>query len=190
MSADGHTRPEQAAPPTVRALERQYESSDDGSFAFFLVEHPRLATDAGLGGLAQVLRQNAGYAAERGWALALTRVLDAHPRYAAGHHLSATPPAPGKTTSATAGATKAAGSSSAASPGAAAAATVTVRDPLSIAIGGTLDVTLPDLGLTGALTYTITPQPLPANMTFNRATGELAFAPAQARRARTIFPSP
>ena len=54
-----------------------------------------------------------------------------------------------------------------------------VQDPHSVAIGGTLDVTLPNLGLGGTgVTYTITPQPLPANMTFNRGTGELAFAPA------------
>ena len=41
-------------------------------------------------------------------------------------------------------------------------------------MGGTLDVTLPNLGLgTSNLTYTITPQPLPANMSFNRETGQL-----------------
>ncbi len=32
------------------------------------------------------------------------------------------------------------------------------------------------MGTTG-VTFTITPQPLPANMTFNRETGELTFAP-------------
>ncbi len=54
-----------------------------------------------------------------------------------------------------------------------------MQDPLATTIGGTLDVTLPDLGLGGSdLTYTITPQPLPANMTFNRGTGALVFAPA------------
>jgi RHS repeat-associated protein len=46
-------------------------------------------------------------------------------------------------------------------------------------VGSTLDVTLPSQGLTGKnLTFTITPQPLPANMTFDRGTGELVFAPA------------
>ena len=53
-----------------------------------------------------------------------------------------------------------------------------IQDPLSVAMGGTLDVTLPNLGLgTTGVTYTITPQPLPANMTFNRQTGELIFVP-------------
>ena len=57
---------------------------------------------------------------------------------------------------------------------------VTTLDlPLSVAVGGTLDVTLPSLGLGGPdLAYVITPQPLPTNMTFNRGTGELTFTPA------------
>ena len=54
-----------------------------------------------------------------------------------------------------------------------------VQDPLTATVGGTLDVTLPNLGLgTSGLTFTITPQPLPANMNFNRQTGELIFSPA------------
>ncbi len=54
-----------------------------------------------------------------------------------------------------------------------------VQDPLTVAVGGTLDVTIPSAGLGGAdLAYVITPQPLPANMTFNRGTGELTFDPA------------
>ena len=66
-----------------------------------------------------------------------------------------------------------------------------VQDPLSVAIGGNLDVTLPNLGLGSiGLTYTITPQPLPANMTFNRGTGELVFAPAPARPALRTSRSP
>jgi Bacterial Ig domain len=53
------------------------------------------------------------------------------------------------------------------------------QDPLSVAVGSTLDVTLPNLGISGTdVTFTITPQPLPANMTFNRGTGELVFSPA------------
>ena len=52
-----------------------------------------------------------------------------------------------------------------------------LQDPLSVAVGGTLDVTLPSLGLgTTGVTFTITPQPLPANMNFNRGTGVLVFA--------------
>jgi len=50
---------------------------------------------------------------------------------------------------------------------------------LSVEVGSTLDATVPAGGLSGTgLTYTITPQPLPANMTFNRGTGEIVFAPA------------
>jgi hypothetical protein len=78
LNADGrHPRPEQTAAPLVRSLETPYESTDAASFALNLVEHPRLANDAGLGGLSLVLRQNAGYAAQHGWAATLTRVLDA-----------------------------------------------------------------------------------------------------------------
>ncbi|MHB1561643.1 MAG: hypothetical protein ACYC61_29695, partial [Isosphaeraceae bacterium] len=54
-----------------------------------------------------------------------------------------------------------------------------LQDPQSVAVGSTLDVTLPNLGLgNNGISDTITPQPLPANMTFNRGTGELVFAPA------------
>ena len=61
---------------------------------------------------------------------------------------------------------------------------IVVQDPQTIAVGGTLDVTLPNLGLgDSGVTYTI-PQPLPANMTFNRGTGVLTFAPAPDRPAR------
>ena len=49
----------------------------------------------------------------------------------------------------------------------------------SIAVGGVLDVTIQPGNLSGTgVTETITPQPLPANMTFNRETGALAFAAA------------
>ena len=55
-------------------------------------------------------------------------------------------------------------------------------------MGGTLDVTLPSLGLgTTGVTFTITPQPLPANMTFNRETGELVFAPAPGQAGVSNF---
>ena len=63
-----------------------------------------------------------------------------------------------------------------------------IQDPLSVAVGGTLDVTLPNLGLgTSNLTYTITPQPLPANMSFNRETGEFVFAPSPSQTGVTDF---
>src|SRR5262249_49015088 len=48
-----------------------------------------------------------------------------------------------------------------------------------VAVGGALDTTIQPGSLGGSsVTYTITPQPLPANMTFNRQTGALSFAPA------------
>ena len=121
-----------------------------------------------MGGLSQVLRQHAGYAAQHGWAATLTRVLDAHRAYAAAHHLTTFAPTPtpptGATTSATHAVTKTVSTTLTSSPTPPAAI---VQEPLSVAIGGNLDVFLPDLGLgSGGLTYTITPQPLPANMTF------------------------
>jgi RHS repeat-associated protein len=58
----------------------------------------------------------------------------------------------------------------------------------SVAVGGVLDLTVPSGGLTGpGLTYTITPQPLPANMTFDRASGELVFSPAPGQQGRYGF---
>ncbi len=49
----------------------------------------------------------------------------------------------------------------------------------SVAVGGVLDATVqPGLASGTGVAYLITPQPLPANMTFNRETGELAFAAA------------
>ena len=48
-----------------------------------------------------------------------------------------------------------------------------------MAVGGYLDFSILPGSLTeGSATYTITPQPLPANMTFNRGSGELTFQPA------------
>ena len=65
---------------------------------------------------------------------------------------------------------------------------MTVQGPLSVAVGGNLDVTLPNLGLgSTGLTFTITPQPLPANMTFNRGTGELVFEPAPGQAGAADF---
>jgi hypothetical protein len=55
-------------------------------------------------------------------------------------------------------------------------------------VGGYFDVTLPNLGVgTTGLTFTITPQPLPANMTFNRQSGELVFAPAPGQAGVSNF---
>ena len=56
------------------------------------------------------------------------------------------------------------------------------------AIGSTLDVRIVPGGLSGAgVTYTITPQPLPANATFDRTTGELTFVPAPGQAGHYQF---
>ena len=58
----------------------------------------------------------------------------------------------------------------------------------SVAIGSTLDVTLPNLGLgSTGLADIITPPPLPADLTFNRGTGELVFAPAPGQEGTYNF---
>src|SRR5205823_3075916 len=47
-----------------------------------------------------------------------------------------------------------------------------------LAVGDTLDTSVTPGDFAGPqVTYTITPQPLPDNITFNRQTGELRFAP-------------
>jgi hypothetical protein len=127
----------------------------------------------GLGALSQALRQHEGYASCHGWAASLVSELTAHPRYAAAHHLLAaltvprspstgTEPTTTRTTVVTASQS---GSPGGVTPGPAVVGPVVpspvIDDPLSVAVGGTLDITLPNLGLgTSGLTFTITPQPL------------------------------
>ncbi len=175
MNADGrHPRPD----PPVALFDKSFGSlleshSDAGSFARSLFQHPGRAKAAGLEGLRHALREHAGYADRYGWGATLTHELDTHRRYAAAHHLTtflATPaPAPSPGIPAPTSANQPARSSPA----------PVAQEPLTISVGGTLDVNLPNLGLgTSGLTYTITPQPLPANMTFNRGTGEFVFLPA------------
>jgi hypothetical protein len=181
------------------ALKSQLTDGELGAFAFSLAQHPGLAADMGLGALSQALREHAGYASRHGWGASLVRELTAHPRYAAAHHLMAalgappapvTPPAaPGVTTTQSTSRSGAAGSGPtspvSSSP---VAPSPVIQDPLSVTVGGTLDVTLPNLGLgTTGLTFTITPQPLPANMTFNRESGELIFAPAPGQAGVSNF---
>ena len=155
----------------MRTLTTLENPTNAASFALDLVEHPRLASNAGLGGLSSVLRQNASYAAQHGWAATLTRVLDAHPRVrgrtrpdrlpgnadahdrdadahntrcaATGQHgLQAVNHDTRRDANRQHDLQPSTGSTPAALP-------AIVNDPLSIAIGGTLDVTLPDLGLEG-----------------------------------------
>ena len=169
---------------------------DLDAFAYGLAARPGAAAGMGLGGLARALRHEARYAAAHGWGGALAMELAAHPAYAAAHHLTRLIAAPAATvaTVAYAGATPSAPAPAAAAAPAGASSqppTGTASAPAggggaskpllfdpAVAVGQTLDVTVPAGGLSGPnLTYTITPQPLPANVTFNRATGELVFAP-------------
>jgi hypothetical protein len=125
-------------------------------------------------------------------------VLRDHPAYAASHHLTALVAAPalsapasslvatpqaGNTALASPTSTAPGGNTSSASavptaPSAPAPTPVTT-ETLAVSVGSTLDATIQPGGLVGPnVAYTIAPQPLPANMTFNRGTGALVFAPA------------
>lgn len=205
LSADvRRPRPDRAAAPLARDLDSLLDARADAeSFAQELVRHPGLAGEIGLGALAEALRQHDGYAARHGWAATLVHELETHPYYAAAHHLwrlvAHASPAPAPIAPVVAPAAPAAGAGAAsptASPppsdppasAAPPAVPIVAQDPQTVAVGGYLDVTLPSLGLGGsALSYTITPQPLPANMTFNRGTGALVFAPAPGQAGTDDF---
>ncbi len=175
-------------------LEARLGGTDLDTFALALAQHPRLAADLGLGALSRSLRQNVAYATQHGWAASLVSELTAHPHYTANHHLGAlmvrpvppvgaiTPPAPpvGAITppaqpiapaSTNPAAPVGGGGVQPVSPTPPSSPIPTptppgpiLQDPVSIAIGETVDVTLPSLGLgSTGLTFTITPQPLPAN---------------------------
>ena len=58
----------------------------------------------------------------------------------------------------------------------------------TVAVGAALDATVqPGIASGNGVAYTITPQPLPANMTFNRQTGALEFAPAPGQAGNYRF---
>ncbi len=148
-----------------------------------------MAADLGLSALSVDLREHARFARVHGWGATLVSELTAHPRYAAAHRLfamlapqagssSSNPPSSPTTESAGTVSNGGALSTPAQPADTSSSPPVTVQDPLSTTVGGTLDVMLPNVGLgSTGLTYIITPQPLPANMLFNRQTGELVFAP-------------
>ena len=172
-------------------LEGDAARGDLDAFARTLATRPKMAADLGLSALSVDLRQHARFARDHGWGATLVSELTAHPRYAAAHHLfamiapqagspSPTPASSPTTQSAGSGTISGDddGSTPTQSDDTSSSPPVVVQDPLSTTVGGTLDVTLPNLGLDSTgLTFIITPQPLPANMTFNRQTGELVFAP-------------
>ena len=174
-------------------------------FATQLVHHPLMAERQGLGALATMMDQHAGYAARHGWGATFDLVLSQHPAYAARHDLTALMATPSATTSTmttlatpTAAATDPASTTTTSSPAVTdpvsttssgsspVAPPITSPSPVSVAaqsfsvaVGGVLDATVqPGLASGTGVAYTITPQPLPANMTFNRETGALAFAAA------------
>jgi hypothetical protein len=168
------------------------------AFALQLVHNRHGAAKRGLGALAQMIANDKAYAQQHGWGAALASVLSHHPAYAARHHLSAMLAHPASEPT---GGTTPASSSTSASTVSVAAPIVSVATPLptptpappaaptgstpvatdsqAVAVGGALDITIQPGGLAGAdVTYIINPQPLPQNMTFNRGTGALTFAPA------------
>ncbi len=162
---------------------------DLDTFAWNLASHPREARRNGLGQLSQELVKHTTFASLNGWGTLLDWELRTHPAYTVSHHLTSylTPPTPALTTArphTISTATPAVSSFSTPpvtvpSTSITSANLPTTENPLATAVGSTLDATIPNGGLTGSnLTYTITPQPLPANMTFNRGTGELVFTPA------------
>ncbi len=58
-------------------------------------------------------------------------------------------------------------------------AATTTAPAQALSVGGLLDTKIVPGGIAGpGLSYLITPQPLPANMTFDRTTGQLSFRPA------------
>ena len=163
-------------------------------------QHPRVAADLGLGALSQALRQHAGYAKHHGWAASLVSELTAHPRYAerpsphGGPQCAAVPDI---------------------EPGQPPASTVTTttghltdqhrrrhvadadhrpdrpvaRDSRS-AVGrrgrnARRDAAQPRASERTTSRTRSRPQPLPANMTFNRETGELTFVPTPAQTGVT-----
>ena len=72
-----------------KVIESQLAGGELDAFALSLAQHPRMAADLGLGALSQSLRQHAGYAQRHGWGASMVSELNAHPRYAAAHHLMA-----------------------------------------------------------------------------------------------------
>jgi len=197
------------AAETRSHLRANSHSGDDArpdldAYAIQLVQNRHLASQLGLGDLAQALTRNAGYARQHGWGATLVTVLSRHPNYTAQHHLTSllTPPASdppaGSPSTSTVPAAPAlpndiftpSPSSALTNDEASPANTITqiAADTETVAVGSSLDITVQPGGLTGAgLAYIITPQPLPANMTFNRGTGELSFSPAPGQAGTYSF---
>ena len=139
----------------------------------------------GLSGLANEMDYHAGFAVRHGWGACLVMELRTHPAYAAAHHLTAMAAPQGVTTPVTTPVTTGVTppvttTTPPVTPtGVGGPSPTTQAFSPTVTVGSSLDTTVPNGGLSGSnLTYIITPQPLPANMTFNRGTGELVFAPA------------
>jgi RHS repeat-associated protein len=169
--------------------------------------HPGLAARAGLGGLAQMLDSQTSLARVSGWGAVLAYDLETHPRYTAYYHLTSllTPPvaatkaAPPKpkpvASSQPVTPSKPVTPSQPATPSVTSKPTPTGPTTTVVAaatptteVGQALITSVLPGGLAGAgVVYTITPQPLPAGMSFNRQTGKLRFDPAPGEAGTYAF---
>jgi hypothetical protein len=178
---------------------------DLDAFASQLAHQPKFASSLDLGALGHDLRRHADLASRFGWGAVLADQIVAHPKYAAQHDLThwldvsasgmtspVSPPADPTSqtisTVVTVSPTNPAPSQPVTPPVISPITEPPISMPESVATGGTLDVTLPNMGLGNTdLAYTITPQPLPANMSFNRETGELIFSPAPGQQGLSSY---
>ncbi|HEU5118077.1 MAG TPA: Ig domain-containing protein, partial [Isosphaeraceae bacterium] len=171
-----------------------------------LILDPQTATNLNLGTLGRALRSHPAIARLEGPGGLLAFELKTHPGYTATHGLEwmlqpwstslgtggvASPTTPSANNSIQDTSTNSSSDSTASttldSPATGGSSSVsTSPTPISVtpqnlfvSVGGYLDFSiLPGSFHEGSATYTITPQPLPANMTFNRGSGELTFSPA------------
>ena len=68
------------------------------------------------------------------------------------------------------------------------ATVTTTAAPRTLAVGEVLDTKIIPGGIAGpGVSYLITPQPLPANMTFDRTTGAISFRPAPGQEEHYLF---
>ena len=128
------------------ALGTQLADGDLDEYAQTLAQHPMMAANLGLGALSMSLRHHARYALGHGWGASLVSELMAHPRYAAAHHLMAAMTTPHSPSGAS-GTTTTQGALRRGHPRRRSITSPVLQDPQSVAVGGTLDVTLPNLGL-------------------------------------------
>jgi hypothetical protein len=169
---------------------RHAERHGLGTLAEMLVRDKAYATRHGWGAtLDLVLSQHPGYAARHHLTALIASPAASQPTTPQAG--TTAQPAPSATSSTTPVSTPAMTTSDPTTPSGLAATQTLASSPpaqsvvtvapqsFAVDVGGALDVTIQPGSVRGAgTTYTITPQPLPANMTFNRGSGELVLAPA------------